>query len=81
MLADIGTGIGMDRDVVARLLASDADLEGVAAREAHARSRGINAVPTFIIAGQHALQGAQPTELWGRVIDDINRQLAGAVAG
>ena len=80
VLADIGAGIGMDRDVVVRLLASDADLAGVRAREAHARGRGINAVPTFIIAGQHALQGAQPTALWGRVIDDINRQLAEQVS-
>ena len=80
VLADIGAGIGMDHGVVARLLASDADLEDIRAREAHARARGINAVPTFIIADQHALQGAQPTELWGRVIADINRQLAGAAA-
>lgn len=80
-LAGIGGEIGMDRAVVARLLASDADLEPIRLREAHARARGVNAVPTFIIADQHALQGAQPTELWGRVIDDVNRQLAGAASG
>ena len=76
VLAEIGGAVGMDREGVARLLASDADLEPIRAREAHARSRGINAVPTFIIANQHALQGAQPTDLWGRIIDDLNRQLA-----
>ena len=79
VLAEIGGGIGMDRAAVARLLASDADLQPIRAREAHARGRGIGAVPTFIIANQHALQGAQPTEMWGRVIEDINRQLASAV--
>jgi len=78
VLAAIGGEIGMDREMVARLLASDADLEPIREREAHARGRGINAVPTFIIADQHALQGAQPTELWGRVIEDINRQMTGA---
>ncbi len=76
VLAEIGGAVGMDREGVARLLGSDADLEPIRAREAHARSRGINAVPTFIIANQHALQGAQPTEQWSRIIDDLNRQLA-----
>jgi predicted DsbA family dithiol-disulfide isomerase len=32
---------------------------------------GINSVPTFIVAGQHAVPGAQPPDLWLRVIDDI----------
>jgi len=33
-------------------------------------------VPTFIVAGQHAVPGAQPPDLWLRVIDDITAQLA-----
>jgi predicted DsbA family dithiol-disulfide isomerase len=28
-------------------------------------------VPTFIVAGQHAVPGAQPTELWLKVIDEL----------
>jgi predicted DsbA family dithiol-disulfide isomerase len=35
------------------------------------RNMGINSVPTFIVAGQHAVPGAQPPDLWLRVIDDI----------
>ena len=43
-----------------------------------ARGMGINSVPTFIVAGQHAVPGAQPPVLWQRVIDDVLEQLAQA---
>lgn len=79
-LADIGAEIGMDRAMVIRLLASDADLPDIRARDAHARSRGISAIPTFIIASQHALSGAQPADMWVRIIVDINSQLKSAVS-
>jgi len=74
VLADIGAQIGMDRDMVARLLASDADLDVIAERETHARERGVNAVPTFVIANQYVLSGAQPTETWLQVIDELLAQ-------
>lgn len=70
-LADIAAEAGMDRALVARLLASDADRDTVAAAEAHARERGIKAVPTFIIANQYVVEGAQTTEFWLKVIDDL----------
>jgi predicted DsbA family dithiol-disulfide isomerase len=71
VLADIGVEAGMKREVVARLLASDADLDLIRGREQHARERGVNAVPTFLIANQYVLSGAQPPELWGQVIDEL----------
>lgn len=73
VLADIAAGIGMDRAVVERLLASDADLDTVTAREAHARERGVSAVPTFLIANQYVVSGAQPPELWARAIDEMSQ--------
>jgi predicted DsbA family dithiol-disulfide isomerase len=36
---------------------------------------GVNSVPTFIIAGQHAVPGAQSPEMWRKVIADIKAQL------
>ena len=71
VLADIAGEAGMDREVVARLLSTDADLAEISSREAHARQRGINAVPTFLIANQHVLSGAQPSEVWGQVIQEL----------
>ena len=78
VLADVAAGAGMDRDVVARLLASDADADDVRARDAHARARGVTGVPTVIVANQAVVVGAQPTETWARVIDDVTAQVAEA---
>lgn len=73
-LAQIAADAGMDRDAVARLLDSDADLDTITTREAHARERGINAVPTYIIADRHAVSGAQPARLWQDVISELGQQ-------
>ena len=73
VLADIGAAAGMDRQMILRLLASDADRDEVLAREAHARERGIRAVPTFVIAGSQVVPGAQSAELWREVIDELAR--------
>ncbi len=72
VLTDIAQEAGMNGDMVRRLLATDADAEQVLAREVYARERGVTAVPTFIIADSHAVSGAQPTELWQNVIDDLS---------
>ena len=63
--------VGMDLAVVARLLASDADRAEIAARDTHARARGVGAVPTYVIASRHVLSGAQPVALWGQVIAEL----------
>lgn len=75
VLLDIAQGIGMDREMVARLFESGADLDDIRARDAHARERGVSGVPTFVLANQHVLPGAQPTDLWLKVIDEVAEQL------
>jgi predicted DsbA family dithiol-disulfide isomerase len=77
VLLDIAEGIGLDRAMTERLLESDADLEDIRARDAHARARGVSGVPTFVVANTHVVPGAQPPELWERVIDDIAAQAEG----
>ncbi|WP_171176395.1 DsbA family oxidoreductase [Ruegeria sp. HKCCD8929] len=71
VLADIADGIGMDAAVVLKLLKSDADREDIRNRDAHSRQMGVNSVPTYIVANQHAVPGAQPPELWQKVIGEI----------
>ena len=71
VLADIADSCGMDASVVLRLLASDADQREIVERDAAARGMGVTSVPTFIVASQHAVPGAQPTELWLQVLDDL----------
>jgi len=75
VLLDIAEGIALDRDVIARLLESDADIDEIRARDAHARERGVTGVPTFVVANTHVVPGAQPAELWTRTIDEIDAQL------
>ena len=71
VLADIADGIEMDASVVTRLLATDEDMEGIRKRDAHSREMGINSVPTFIVGGRHAVPGAQPPELWKKVLAEL----------
>ena len=73
-LSEIAGEIGLDAAAMARLLATDADVEALQAREKHARERGVNAVPTFLIANQYVVSGAQPPEVWGQVIDELSAQ-------
>ncbi|MGD9918398.1 MAG: DsbA family oxidoreductase [Paenirhodobacter sp.] len=74
VLTEIAVQMGMEGEMVARLLATDADLDTIAAREAHARERGIDAVPAFVIGNSHLVTGAQPTSLWLQVIDELSGQ-------
>ncbi|WP_372615095.1 DsbA family oxidoreductase [Aquicoccus sp.] len=76
VLADIADAAGLDAAVILKLLQSEADRDEILARDTGAREMGVTAVPTFIVAGQHAVPGAQPVELWQKVIDDIAAQIA-----
>lgn len=72
ILADIANDAGMDRDVVLRLLAGPNDEAEIRERDAHARARGVQAVPTFIVADHHVVPGAQPPDLWKSVIREVS---------
>jgi predicted DsbA family dithiol-disulfide isomerase len=71
VLADIAAAAGMDRAVTARLLDSEADADDIRARDQDARNKGVSAVPTFLIAQQYVVSGAQPPEVWGNVIREL----------
>jgi predicted DsbA family dithiol-disulfide isomerase len=73
-LADIAGENGMDRAATLRLLQSDADADDILARDQDARQKGVNAVPTFLVAQQYVVSGAQPTETWDKVIAELTGQ-------
>jgi predicted DsbA family dithiol-disulfide isomerase len=73
-LVAIAGEVGLDGPAMARLLATDADLAAITEREMHARDRGINAVPTFIIANQYVVSGAQPPHMWEQVMTELAGQ-------
>jgi predicted DsbA family dithiol-disulfide isomerase len=71
VLVDIADKAGMEAAMVERLLGTDADYDDLAARDADARQKGVTGVPTFLIAQQYVLSGAQPVALWGQVMDEL----------
>ena len=70
---------GMDGAAVAALLAGEADRAEVRAEAEAAREMGVTGVPTFIIAGQYVLTGAQPVEVWEDVIGQLEAATRGGV--
>ncbi|MEE4317153.1 MAG: DsbA family oxidoreductase [Erythrobacter sp.] len=77
-LAQIAKSVGLDRAMTETLLQGDADAEEIRARDAHTRARGVTGVPCFVLANQHVITGAQPTELWLNVLDELAGQGAEA---
>ena len=73
-LARLAGEVGMDSAAVARLLATDADRDDLLARDQDARQKGVTAVPTFLIAQQYVVSGAQPVDLWQGVIDELSEK-------
>ena len=74
VLADVADTAEMDASMVTRLLGTDSDVDDIRARDKHSREMGVNSVPTFVVANQHAVPGAQPPELWVQVIADLAAQ-------
>jgi predicted DsbA family dithiol-disulfide isomerase len=72
---------GMDGAGVARLLSGDADRAAVRGEADEARAMGVTGVPTFVIGGRHAVSGAQPPDLWGKLADELETASAGARPG
>jgi predicted DsbA family dithiol-disulfide isomerase len=71
VLVDIAKGAGIDPEITRKLLSQDADRELIHDRARHAAQKGVRGVPCFIIDNHYVLQGAQPPDLWRRVIDEI----------
>jgi predicted DsbA family dithiol-disulfide isomerase len=71
VLADIADAVGLDASAILKMLNSDTDLASISERDSESRKMGVNSVPTFIVGGQHAVPGAQPTDLWIKVIDEV----------
>ena len=74
ILATIAGEVGLDSAAIARLLASDADRDDILARDADARAKGVNAVPTFLIAQSYVVSGAQSPAFWGNVIAELRQR-------
>ncbi len=66
---DIGESCGLRPSEARAFLASGADIEHVHADNIRAHRLGINGVPCFVVAGGHAIAGAQEPEVIERLLD------------
>jgi len=76
VLVDAARQVGMDGDVVARLLQGDADRDEVLREDREAREMGVSGAPTFLIGGTYVVQGAQDSAAWEKIIADLTAAAA-----
>ncbi|MCM3733710.1 DsbA family oxidoreductase [Fictibacillus nanhaiensis] len=62
-LTELAAEVGLNRNAVEKMLASDEMADAVRADEETGRQYGITGVPFFLINKKYALTGAQPTEV------------------
>lgn len=70
-LIELAADIGLDRDAVSRMLASDDMADAVRADEAEGQRIGVTGVPFYLINKKYALTGAQPTELFVQALNQV----------
>ena len=73
VLIDIAEQSGLNRDVIARLLESDADKDTVRSEISAAQQMGVSGVPFMIFDQQYAISGAQTPDVLAGALRDIAR--------
>lgn len=74
LLATIAVDAGIDRGRAEAYLASDEGCQEVLGEIAIAQRIGVRAVPTFVFNGRHAVEGAQPVEVFAEILDELHRE-------
>lgn len=77
VLAAIAAEAGLERASVSALAADDDETEQVMLENLRSHRLGINGVPCFVIAGQHAVAGAQEPEVMERLFELAAMELQG----
>lgn len=77
VLLDAAEAAGLGRAEAEAALGDARLREETLAEEAEARALGVSGVPTFVLGGRQAVSGAQPEDIWTRVIDELGRPAAG----
>lgn len=73
-LVDEASEVGMERERVEAYLASDEGTLELERDLRRAREAGVRAVPTFVFDGTWAIEGAQPTEVLRRALEQVAEQ-------
>ena len=77
VLIEAAEHVGLEKPVVERLLAGDADRDAVSAEIDQARQMGVTGVPCFIIDMKYAVVGAQPAGALAEAMRRIAAEKAG----
>lgn len=70
-LTELAAEVGLNREAVEKMLASDEMADAVRADEQTAKQYRITGVPFFLINKKYALTGAQPTETFVQALEKI----------
>ncbi|MDH2414119.1 DsbA family oxidoreductase [Nocardioides sp. CER19] len=79
VLREIAVGAGLPAERVDAVLASEEFAADVRADVDQARAYGANGVPFFVVDQKYGVSGAQPTELFGQLLDRAWRESHPAV--
>ena len=71
VLLDIAQEAGLDREVIGRLLATDADIDTVKTEIQSAQRMGVSGVPFFIVDQKYGISGAQTADVLAEALKDI----------
>lgn len=75
LLTDLATSVGMDAARVREYLDSGEGLDETRYEIFQAQRNGIRSVPTFIIEGKYAVQGAQPASIFLQALEQVAAKL------
>lgn len=70
-LIELAAEVGLDRDAVAKMLATDEMADAVRSDEQAAKQYRITGVPFFLINNKYALTGAQPTDVFVNALKKV----------
>ena len=75
-LITVGIGAGLERKQIERWLADESMFRDIEQYEKQLSSLGIHSVPFFILNDKYALSGAQPTETFISVLQEVGSKSA-----
>ena len=71
VLREVAVGVGLDAAEVDGVLGSDRYRDAVTADVEQARAYGAGGVPFFVLEGAYAVSGAQSTEVFAQVLEQV----------
>ncbi len=69
VLVAVAASCGLDGEAARLFLAGEEEADAICAENLRAHRLGINGVPCFVVAGRHAIAGAQEPEVIERLLD------------